>query len=399
MSISRRTLLKTAGCVGAANLLTGCSSLGRHNVTDPAVAPLKDIASTKGMRIGNAVGISSSGTRSSSRFHDLSYRALTARECNMIVAENETKWQALRPHPDTFSFTEADEMFSWARQSGMAIRGHTLLWQAPKWFPVWLNEHDFGTSPVKEAERLLAEHIGTVCRHFGQTVCSWDVVNEAVDHADGQLRRNVLADRLGAVEQIDLAFRLAREHAPHAQLVYNDYMSWDINSAKHCEGVLRLLRVLKSRGTPVHALGLQSHIGARHADGAAAATARATQETMWRRFLDEVTSMGLDLLITEFDVHDRDLPADTEVRDRAVAAEARAYLDLTLSYPQLHDLVFWGLADHVSWLQDKAWWPRADGLPKRPTPYDDRLQPKPMRSAISEAIRHMPPRTRRQHCA
>ncbi len=143
----------------------------------------------------------------------------------------------------------------------------------------------------------------------------------------------------------------------------------------------------------MHALGLQSHIGARHSDGAAAATARGAQERQWRRFLDEVVGMGLDLLITEFDVHDRDLPADIAIRDNAVAVEARAYLDLTLSYPQVNDFVFWGLADHASWLQDKAWWPRADGIAKRPTPYDDQLRPKPMRTAIADAIRGMPMRS------
>jgi GH35 family endo-1,4-beta-xylanase len=30
----------------------------------------------------------------------------------------------------------------------------------------------------------------------------------------------------------------------------------------------------------------------------------------WRKFLDEASGMGLDLLITEFDVNDRKLPAD-----------------------------------------------------------------------------------------
>lgn len=392
MSISRRNFVVMLGCASVGDLLTGCAAMSQGEVAQDAVS-LKGLGKAKGMRVGNALGIAASGTRAQSRFHDQAYRALMVRECNMIVAENETKWQALRPRPDVFSFELADEMFTWAKQQDMAIRGHTLIWQAPKWFPTWLNEHDFGANPKQEAERLLTEHIRTVCQHFGRSIYSWDVVNEAIDHADGAPRKNVLTERLGAVEQIDLAFRLAKEHAPHAQLVYNDYMSWDTNSAKHCDGVLRLLGQLKSRGTPVHALGLQSHIGARHSDGAAAATARGAQERQWRRFLDEVTGMGLDLLITEFDVHDRDLPADIAIRDSAVAAEARAYLDLTLSYRQVHDFVFWGLADHVSWLQDKAWWPRTDGLAKRPTPYDDQLRPKPMRTAIADAIRAMPMRS------
>ena len=84
--------------------------------------------------------------------------------------------------------------------------------------------------------------------------------------------------------------------------------------------------------------------------------------------------MGLELLITEFDVHDLYLPADTAARDAQVAAMAKGWLDVTLSYPRLRSMLTWGLADSVSWLQD--FMPRADGLPKRPTPYDANLQPK-----------------------
>ena len=81
----------------------------------------------------------------------------------------------------------------------------------------------------------------------------------------------------------------------------------------------------------------------------------------WRRFLDEVVGDGLRLLITEFDVNDKGLPADIAVRDRIVADYARAYLDLMLSYPQLGDILAWGMVDRYSWLQGRS--PRADALP------------------------------------
>ena len=228
-----------------------------------------------------------------------------------------------------------------------------------------------------------------MCRHFGAGIYSYDVVNEAVDPNTGGMRRNVFTERLGAIEQVDLAFRLAREHAPHAQLVYNDYMRWDPGSAKHRAGVLKLLHALKARGTPVQALGLQSHIGSW--DDAAAAKAPPMLE--WRKFLDEVTGMGLDLLITEFDVNDRRLPGDIATRDAGVAALARDYLDVTLSYPGLRDFLLRGMADHVSWLQDWKEAPRPDGLPMRCCPYDAQLQAKPLRSAIAAALESMPRRS------
>ena len=100
--------------------------------------------------------------------------------------------------------------------------------------------------------------------------------------------------------------------------------------------------------------------------------------------------MGYSLLITEFDVHDAPLPADSAARDRAVASLGRAFLDLTLSFTQVNAVLCWGLADSHTWLQRRN--PRADGLPKRPTPYDSQMHPKPLREAIAAAFRAAPPR-------
>lgn len=383
--ITRREFSKMLLGAGFGSMIPMAGALGAN---EAPFESLDALARRKGMRFGTAIGISASGSRKSSRFHDEAYRALVARECGELVAENETKWQSLRPRPGEFRFAQADEMFAWAKQQRMLIRGHTLIWQPSKWMPKWVNEYDFGAQPAKEAERLLVEHVATVCKHFGTDIHSYDVVNEAVDPATGELRSNVFTERLGALDQLDLMFRLAREHAPHAQLVYNDYMSWGDGYVKHRAGVLKLLEALKKRGTPVHALGLQSHIGSTE-DGKEPESGDAHVRD-WRRFLDEATGMGYDLLITEFDVHDEHFPADFAARDAAVASLARTYLDLTLSYPRLRTLMTWGFADPASWLQDRH--PRKDGLPKRPLPYDANLKAKALRNAIADAIRAMPAR-------
>ena len=345
------------------------------------VSTLKSLAAYKGLRVGCAMA------NRPDRLGNAAYTELVARECGVIVCENETKWQALQPAPGTFRFAAADEIFAWARRMALQRRGHTLVWQPAKWLPQWVNGHDFGAQPAREAERLLKAHIGTVTRHFGTDVYSWDVVNEAVDPADGALRANVFTRHLGAVEQIDLSFRLAREGAPHAQLVYNDYMRGDAGSAKHRAGVVALLAALRRKGTPVDAVGLQSHIGSWDdiRDGR-------DPQREWRRFLDEVTGMGYQLLITEFDVNDRALPGDIASRDTGVAALAKDYLDLTLSYPQVTDFVMWGMADHVSWLRGWDEAPRKDGLTMRGTPFNDRLDAKPLLYAIRDAFQAMPAR-------
>jgi endo-1,4-beta-xylanase len=67
-----------------------------------------------------------------------------------------------------------------------------------------------------------------------------------------------------------------------------------------------------------------------------------------------------------------------------VADYGRAYLDLMLSYPQLGDVLAWGLTDRYSWLN--GFDPRADKTRKRGTPYDVDFGPKPLRAAMADAF-------------
>jgi endo-1,4-beta-xylanase len=165
-------------------------------------------------------------------------------------------------------------------------------------------------------------------------------------------------------------------------------MRGDGGSAKHRAGVLQLLGELKKRGTPIDALGLQSHIGSWDES-----SDRGKQDLLeWRKFLDEVSGMGYGLLITELDVNDRRLPADIATRDAGVAAATRDYLDVCLSFPRLRDILVWGMSDNISWLQTWDEAPRKDGQPMRPCPYDAQLQAKPMRQAIADAIQAAPAR-------
>jgi endo-1,4-beta-xylanase len=372
-------------------LAAGWGGLGAMTATAVAAADaesLRSIGQRKGLQVGSAIGMPAQDSTQRFGFQDPAYRELMARECSAVVCENEMKWQWLRPSAKAFTFARADQIRDWTKASGLALRGHTLLWQDPVHYPDWLTAFQFGSQPRAQAEALLVEHVSTVCRRYAADITSWDVVNEAVAPDSGELRRNVFADKLGGVEAVEIAFRTAREHAPKAQLVYNDFMGWGPSSAKHRAGVLELLAALKKRGAPIDALGLQGHVGT-SGDGRAI-DPEGAQEREWRRFLDEANGMGLELLVTEFDVNDRYLSADLNKRDAEVAAVARTYLDITLSYRQLRSFTFWGLADHLSWLQNR--WPRSDGLPKRPCPYDDKLQPKAMRRAVADALRAMPAR-------
>lgn len=367
--------------------LTACALLPTGGLLGAsAPSSLAALARQKGIRFGSTV---SSGGPGAGSFRNPDYARLLESECAILVPENEMKWQTIRPSADNFDFKAFDAMLNYATAKKLAMRGHTLLWHRPKWMPAWAESHNFGTNPATEAARLLTTHINTVCSRYAGRITSFDVVNETVLE-DATLAQTALSRAMGNTEAlVDLAFHTARAAAPGVQLVYNDYMSWEPGNDKHRAGVLKLLAGFKKRGTPVDALGIQSHIRIDTFDPSTGTGPR--QEREWRKFVDEVVSMGYNLLITEFDVNDQALPADKAARDRGVAAYAKAYLDLMLSYKELKDILLWGMCDSFSWLQNFE--PvRGDGELKRPCPYDGIFKPKPLRNAIAAALSGAPVR-------
>jgi endo-1,4-beta-xylanase len=348
---------------------------------------LNALASAKGMRFGSAIAAGAKDARrQGGSIDNPDYVAVVAGECGLLVPENEMKMQTLRPDPQTFDFSRADRLMAFAADHRLDVRGHNLLWHNTRWLPDWLNSYDFGSRPATAAEKVLVTHIDTVCRHFGPRIRSWDVINETIDPDTGAMRQTVLTRYLGD-KVIDIAFHAARQALPDCQLVYNDYMEWEAGNETHRAGVLKLLERLRRDGVPVDALGLQSHIGG---DSDLQGPPGAPQPKAWRTFLEAATGMGYDLLATEFDINDRAMPGDPVQRDTVAAAYARDYFDLTLSFPQVRDVLAWGVADRFSWLNERA--PRPDGLPRRPCPYDRDFKPKPMREAIAAAFKAAPPR-------
>lgn len=396
-NLSRRQTLGSLLALGVAGCSGGASGSGNGGGTGTIVTPtpsptptptptpgiaaanIKGSAAAKNMRFGSAVAWSVSGADAGS-FANPFYAALLEHDCAVLVPENEMKWAIVQPTGAAPDFSHFDAMLTYAESKGIAMRGHNLVWHRSDVMPPWTESHDYGASPIAEATRILTERIQSVCRRYGTRIASYDVINEAVDPGTGGLNETALSRAMGGAQAVlDLAFRTARAEAPSAQLVYNDYMGWDGGST-HRNGVLALLRGFKTRGVPCDALGIQSHLGS----PTPVANAIANQTPAWRAFLDEVVGMGYKLLITELDVNDGGYPADIATRDQDVADYVRGYLDLMFSYPQLQDVLVWGMCDKYSWLQ--SFQPRSDGQRLRPDPYDAAFQPKLLQNAIDAAF-------------
>jgi endo-1,4-beta-xylanase len=373
-NVSRREVV--AGMLGGALLSPFVSSLS----TAANEQPLKTLAAEKGIVFGSSVGAGQAGTLAGS-FADARYLDILRKECAVLVPENELKSYVIGLEPDRYNFAPGDLIASFAQRESLKLRGHTLLWNRTEFTPKWLLD-SFGALSAPAAERFLRDYIQRVCTHYGAQIYSWDVVNETVDPKTGENRTTPFTRVLG-FDVLRIAFEAAREHAPHAQRVYNDYMSWEAGNELHRAGVLKLLEQFKRRNVPVDALGIQSHVGN-------VGDIHKTQRKEWQAFVDEVAGMGYRLLITELDVNDKNLPGDVSMRDAQVAAAAKDYLDVMLSYRQLDQVLCWGMVDKYSWLQSFS--RRQDKTPQRPTPYDENFRAKPLRAAMAAAFAAAPKR-------
>lgn len=351
----------------------------RKDFTVRGRAALKQRAAAKGIIYGAAMRQDnlSANTKLAARF---------VQECGILVPELELKWAAgnklLRPNIHSFDFAAADWMNNFAKTHDLLFRGHTLIWHnsLPSWFKEKVNRQN--------AEQLLVKHIKTVAGRYAGEVHSWDVVNEAIAHDPTQgrsdrLRQTPWLEFIGP-DYIDLAFRVAAKADPKALLVYNDYgMDYDSrkDEAKR-NAVLKLLERLKSKGTPIHALGIQAHLWGSATPG--------FKPKKVRDFLRNVASLGLKILITELEVVDKDLPANNLVRDRIVARAYEDYLSVALDERAVIAVLTWGLSDRYTYASE--FYPRADAAPVRPLPLDADLKPKLAWQAIARAFDGAPKR-------
>ncbi len=345
----------------------------------PRAESLDPIARTRGLRFGTAVA--------AEQLADARLAQIVRDECSVLVAENEFKWKHAEPRRGGYNFKGADTIAAFARANGMALRGHTLCWNQDNRIPNWLlaMEPDLGSGSASKTAELMAGFIRTMTARYPQ-VASWDAVNEAVNLSDGKLRDSVLTRTLGS-GFIDIAVALAREAAPKAQIVYNDYMSWDAKP-DHRRGVIEMLEAAAKRGVTFDALGVQSHLGPNFG--------KPRDEKGWRDFLTAIEAMGMDILITELDCSDRNVAAaDPATRDAETAAYVKGYLDLTLSFRRVKQVVLWQVTDRDTYLNRPAYPQerrRPDGLAMRGHPWDADLKPKSMRAAIAAALKAAPAR-------
>jgi endo-1,4-beta-xylanase len=297
-----------------------------------------------------------------------SHAALLTRHFNSITAENVMKPGSISMGEGKYRFNGGDKLVQFAREHNLAVHGHTLVWhqQAAEW--MWADADGKPLLSTPENKQLALDRLETYIRdvagHFKDGVNVWDVVNEVIDPAQADCLRRTRWYELTGAEYIALAFRAAREAAPDAQLIINDYSTTD--PAKR-ECLYKVVKGLLAQGVPVDGVGHQMHIDIENPSGLA------IEQTL-QRFAE----LGVTQHITELDmsIYANDTDKYTTVPEEVLVKQGYRYKEVFDIFRRqaanIDSVTFWGMADDHTWL---LIFPIA--RINLPLLFDDHLQPKP----------------------
>jgi endo-1,4-beta-xylanase len=313
---------------------------------------------------------------------DATYRKLFERQAAILFTEDDLLWYRLRPTPQSeLDFEYGDQIIGFAERNNMLVLGAHLVWD--NGFGEGWTDDDLWGMNQQQARDLILETIDSVVGRYRGRVAAWIVVNEALDGSG--LRRDVPWYATIGPSYVNESFQAASEADPDALLVLNEFgYETDDGFASAVDkraATLQVLDELLDADVPVHALGIQAHLnGGNFVDK--------FDPDGYRGFLGEVADRGLKILVTEMDILDDGLPSTISVRDRRIADVAKSFLDVALDEPAVASLVTFGLSDRYTWLEED--YPRKDGMPRRPLPFDQRLRPKPEYHALESGLNEAP---------
>ena len=283
---------------------------------------------------------------------------------NMVVAENEMKFENTEPSRGSFSFGGADQIVSFATKNNMTVRGHTLAWhsQCPAWLSSDGKKNDKNWTR-KELLDILKNHILNVVKHFKISVLEWDVVNECLDDDQSILRTDPHGYKLRSQsiwttvigeDFIDSAFVWAHQANPNARLYLNDY-DVEFKGKAKTQALYNLAKRLKDSGVPIDGVGLQCHLDVGNVDS-----------TALNDNIVQFGQLGLSCVITELDL------GTASATSANLQEQARNYHTITnimLNNPNCTGMVIWGLADNISWRTNSNPLLFSNGLVYKPAYY------------------------------
>ena len=288
--------------------------------------------------------------------------SLAGNNFNMVVCENEMKFDATEPRRNQFSYNGGQTIVNTANSYGMKVRGHTLAWhgQNPSWVSEAINAKQ-GAERRQEAINILKNHIYNVVGHWKGQIAEWDVVNECLEENNGRAVGAGYSTRswsiwytgFGGEDYIDSAFVWAHQADPDAKLYINDYNIGHWGGGHYENGkthaMYNLAKRLKDAGIPIDGVGMQTHT-----------SVNGLQPEQIEETVKQFAAIGLNCIFTETDMPGGEVSGSgdnaklvREISDAELVTQAEKYaklVDISLRYDNCPTLVVWGVVDSNSWL-------------------------------------------------
>ena len=290
-----------------------------------------------------------------------SQSALVKQEFNSMTAENDMKPEPTEPREGEFNWTSADRIANFARQNGIKLRGHCLMWhsQIGKWM--------YEDNPTKEVFfKRMRNHIHTIVNRYKDVIYCWDVVNEAITddrNAADPYRQSPLY-KIAGDEFIAKAFEYAREADPKALLFYNDYNECDPVKSKR---IFEMVKKMKAAGVPIDGIGMQGHYNIygpseKEVDDAI---------KLYKQVVNHIHVTELDIRINEemggqLRFSREGQTVSDSIKQHLADQYARVFRVFRNHKDVVKCVTFWNLSDRDSWL----------GARNYPLPFDTEYKPK-----------------------
>lgn len=285
---------------------------------------------------------------------------------NLTKATVDTGVYAWEIHPERYRYDyyHITNSATIAKKSGFdELIGHALLSSCSK--PEWISEGNFSREEMAE---IIRDHITTVMRKGSKLgFTEWVVVSEP--YLPPYRVEDPLYKAFGNYDYIDYGFQIARETDPNARLIYNDTDNHSPDGLT-TNLTMKTIARLKSKNL-VDAVGLQLHLGDWVRLPTTPHDINAIKQTIQR-----YKAMGVDVVITEFDVNLTGVRGSRSERLRLQAKIYREIVRVALE-TGVKDIIFWGIIDSESWIEFAN-----NQLDGDPTLFYEDLQPKPAYYAI-----------------
>ena len=313
--------------------------------------PLAKLAAQHGFKLGTVVNYINVTTNDN-------YKNLVKYHFNSLTAGNEFKAYSLLDQAKSakskdgmpvMNYDKADTIISFAKENGIQMRGHVLVWHA--YMCDWFFREGYDTSKkyVSKAvmQKRLQYYIKEGITHFEKkypgVIYCWDVVNEAVND-DGTMRTSSNWYKVyGDAGYVTDAFTFARKYADKdVKLFLNDYNEY---AAAKRDRIYQVVKDLYDKGL-CDGVGMQSHYSM--TSPTIAAVKVAIQK------YNQIDPGKIEIQLTELDIHNT---FRTAADQKSVATKYQSLFNMLVDSRRnqkinITGVTFWGLTDGDSWLSD-----------------------------------------------